>query len=291
MRLQPKHYEIELEDTTIGVHEWAGVGDPVLLLHATGFHSRCWDQIVQRLPEAHIFAVDLRFHGTSGAGGEVDRVAMARDIDSLLDRLDLQKVLGVGHSLGGYIVARVAAENVDRFRELILIDPVIPPLEQITPAGDAAPLTAETHPVSRRKNRWRDSQEMVERFSAKPPFNRWQDAVLKDYCDYALVEVPGETFLQLACDPLHEAGVYVSGNGIAEIYPLLPKLQLPITLLRAPPADDHQLDLSGSPTNPELVELLPQGKEIYLPELTHFIPMEDPDLVARTIAEANASDN
>ncbi len=286
MRSQPKHYDVAIDDITLGVHEWPGQGDPILLLHATGFHSRCWDQIVKRLPDAHIFAVDLRFHGTSSARGTVNRETMASDICRLLDKLALHQILGVGHSLGGYITARVAAEKTDRFRSLVLIDPVIPPLDQAAASRDVETMTAEMHPVSRRKNQWRDSEEMFARFSQKPPFDRWQETVLRDYCAYALVEVPGESYLQLACDPLHEAGVYVNEAGVEEIYRLLPKLQLPITLMRAAPAENHQVDLSGSPTFPGLIDLLPQGREIYLPELSHFIPMEDPDLVANTIIEA-----
>ena len=36
----------------------------VVLLHATGFHSRCWDEVVRRLdPTVHCIGIDLRGHG------------------------------------------------------------------------------------------------------------------------------------------------------------------------------------------------------------------------------------
>ena len=256
MRTQPKHYELKLHDVTLVVHEWEGQGDPILMLHATGFHSRCWDQIIMRLPNAHIYAVDLRFHGASGAHGNVDWLLMAHDIEQLLDRLDLQRVLGVGHSLGGHLAARVAAERIERFRAR----------GQSTPVRD----------------------EMFERFRNKPPFNTWQPEVLRDYCAYALVEVPGESYLELACDPLHEAAIYLHQAGNNKIYDLLPALQLPVTLMRAPAVDRAAINLSGSPTFEGLIDLLPQGKELYLPHMSHFIPMEDPELVAKTIAEVDA---
>ena len=78
-------------------------------------------------------------------------------------------------------------------------------------------------------------------------------------------------------------------DGNNKIYDLLPKLQLPVTLMRAPSVARAAINLSGSPTYPGLIDLLPQGHEIYLPHMSHFIPMEDPDLVARTIAEAAAA--
>ncbi|MEP1470844.1 MAG: alpha/beta hydrolase [Halieaceae bacterium] len=291
MQSQPRHYEVPLQDITLSVHEWAGPGDPILLLHATGFHSRCWDQIVQRLPDRHVYAVDLRFHGASTGKGDVDWVLMAHDIEQLIDHLDLHNIVGVGHSLGGHLVARVAAERIERFKSLVLIDPVILPRDRYETAPELAEMTPDMHPVSRRKNQWIDSDEMFERFRQKPPFNGWQEDVLRDYCRYALVEVPGESYLQLACDPLHEAAVYLNKACNNKIYKLLPNLELPVTLMRAPPVERAAINLSGSPTFPGLIDLLPQGKEIYLPHLSHFIPMEDPDLVAKTILEAAAAQN
>ncbi|MEP1593915.1 MAG: alpha/beta hydrolase, partial [Halieaceae bacterium] len=187
MQSQPRHYEVPLQDITLSVHEWAGPGDPILLLHATGFHSRCWDQIVQRLPDRHVYAVDLRFHGASTGKGDVDWVLMAHDIEQLIDHLDLHNIVGVGHSLGGHLVARVAAERIERFKSLVLIDPVILPRDRYETAPELAEMTPDMHPVSRRKNQWIDSDEMFERFRQKPPFNGWQEDVLRDYCRYALV--------------------------------------------------------------------------------------------------------
>ena len=205
-----------------------------MLLHATGFHSRCWDQIASRLSNAHLYAVDLRFHGGSERGGEVNWQIMAKDIEQLLQKLDLQAVVGVGHSIGGYLVACAAARQRQRFKNLVLIDPVVFPrqhyfeqfalLENVDPAGN---------PISKRKNQWRDAGEMYQRFHNRAPFDRWQEQILRDYCAHALRDVPEESALQLACDPLHEAAIYLSQRGNEIIHDLLPRLTLPITLLRA----------------------------------------------------------
>ena len=37
-----------------------------------------------------------------------------------------------------------------------------------------------------------------------------------------------------------------------------------------------------------LADQFPNGRDVYLPELTHFIPMQDPNLVARFIVDAHA---
>lgn len=286
-RTQPRVFDLALDDISLRVTEWPGSGTPVLLLHATGFHSRCWNQVASQLPGVHLYAVDLRFHGGSGRAGEVNWGVMARDVEQLLEALDLRQVIGVGHSIGGYLLARAAAAQLPRFKQLLLVDPVIFAPETYS-AKFSEPLTIDptANPVSRRKNRWQDAGEMYERFKARPPFDTWQDAVLRDYCEYALKEVPGETAFQLACDPLHEASIYLSQHGNDVIHQLLPGLTLPVTVLRAPPAADAMMDFAASPTWPGLTAALPNGREFYFPAMTHFIPMEDPALVARFIREA-----
>ena len=73
---------------------------------------------------------------------------------------------------------------------------------------------------------------------------------------------------------------------LTQLHDLLPKLDLPVTVLRAAADPDNPFNLAASPTWPGLVDALPRGREIYLPQMSHFIPMEDPDLVARVIREA-----
>ena len=286
---QPNVYQVDLADISLRVTEWPGEGSPVLLLHATGFHSRCWDEIARRLPGVHMYAVDLRFHGGSERHGEVNWRLMAADIEQLLDRLDLRDAVGVGHSIGGYLMAYAGARQRWRFKRLLLIDPVIFAKQLYEDQFAQSPQVDPTlNPVSRRKNQWRDAEEMYQRFRDRAPFAQWEQQILRDYCEHALREVPGESALQLACDPLHEASIYLSQKGNEAIHDLLPQLTMPVTVLRAPADPDDHTNLAASPTWPGLAEALPNGTEIYLPDRSHFIPMEDPELVARLICEAVA---
>jgi pimeloyl-ACP methyl ester carboxylesterase len=280
----PKEFLLDIGEIELSIIEWAGTGDPILLLHATGFHSRCWNQVVKHLPGRHIYAADLRFHGASGGTGQTDWRVMAEDIRLLIEQLDLNRLVGVGHSIGGHLIARAAAHAPERFKHLVLIDPVIMSPEryaqfQLFSSG----LQAKDHPVSRRKNQWRDAQEMYERFQGRAPFNTWQPEILRDYCDYALRPADSDALRQLACDPINEAGIYVSQKGNENILQELPKIITPVTLLRAPPGDDSAPNLSTSPTWPGLAAALPNCNEVYLSEMNHFIPMQDPVLVANYI--------
>jgi pimeloyl-ACP methyl ester carboxylesterase len=283
MRL-PNVYQVDLPGISLQVTEWPGGSDPVLLLHATGFHSRCWDEIARRLEDAHLYAVDLRFHGGSDRNGEVSWQLLAADIEQLLQKLDLRQVVGVGHSIGGYLVACVAARMRERFKHLVLIDPVIFSRQRyIEQFEHPASVDTAWERVRKRKNKWRDAEEMYQRFHERPPFDRWHPQILRDYCEHALREVPGEDDLQLACDPLHETAIYLGQKGNEIIHDLLPGLTLPVTLLRAAPDPENPDNLAASPTWPGLAGALPDAREIYLPGMTHFIPMEDPELVAEVI--------
>ncbi len=284
---QPRTYPVKLEGVTLQVNEWPGDSDPVLLLHATGFHSRCWDTIARELPGVHIFAVDARFHGGSDSHGQPKWLLMAEDIGQLVDQLKLQRVVAVGHSMGGYIAAMAAARNPSRFRQLVLIDPVIFSPQTYTEHFDSAAwVDPADSPASRRMNQWRDANEMYQRFKDRAPFDIWQDQVLRDYCEYALREALNESGFQLACDPLHEAAMYLNHHDNRQIHSLLPQLTMPVTVMRAREDPENLFNLSASPTWPGLADALPLGRDMYLPHLSHFIPMEDPDLVTTVIRQA-----
>ena len=63
---------------------------------------------------------------------------------------------------------------------------------------------------------------------------------------------------------------------------LVAKISIPVTILRAKQrqGDRTELDFTASPTWPELAKKFQNGTDVYLPELTHFIPMQSPKLVA-----------
>jgi pimeloyl-ACP methyl ester carboxylesterase len=82
------------------------------------------------------------------------------------------------------------------------------------------------------------------------------------------------------------------GNTETNVHGLLDQVDLPVVILRAKgrDPDDHDImDFSLSPTWNELAEHLPDARDVYLPHLTHFIPMQEPELVARFIVDPDAT--
>jgi len=179
-----------------------------------------------------------------------------------------------------------AAALPRRFNQLVLIDPVIFAPERYEQMELHAGLSAVDHPVARRKNNWRDADEMFTRFRERPPFDNWKPEVLRDYCDYALLPPDEDGFRQLACNPINEASNYLNSGSNETILEKLPLITMPVSLLRATPGEGSEEDFSASPTWPELASHLPMCRDVYLPDLNHFIPMQDPGLVAGYILEA-----
>jgi pimeloyl-ACP methyl ester carboxylesterase len=273
--------------------EWPGEGPAIFFAHATGFHARCWDQVVAGLPGRHCYALDLRGHGRSTRPPPpyVWR-HFGKDVAAVADQVALRGALAVGHSKGGHAVTLAAALNRVAFGALLLVDPVI--LTQAAYDGWKAPEAGQEHFANRRRNRWSSPEEMFQRFEARRPFSLWSPAVLRDYCNYGLLPAgTGDSDgYVLACPPEIEASVY-AGSGGTNIYPEIATLTLPVRILRATPRvlqpGEQPRDMSSSPTAPDLASHFAHAEDIPLPDLTHFIPMQDPGLVARHVEEMLAN--
>ena len=86
------------------------------MAHATGFHARCWDAIARALaPGYRVIALDQRGHGRSGKSGPYDWRVFGTDLTIFVDRLDLSRIIGVGHSMGGHAMVQAASSCVERF--------------------------------------------------------------------------------------------------------------------------------------------------------------------------------
>ena len=290
--MEPREHRFAGKDVELCYFEW---GDPqadrtLVLLHATGFHARCWDRVVRQLPDGvRTLAVDLRGHGRSGKQPPYVWPSFASDVIELLSALQVKGAVGSGHSMGGHCLVEVAAALPQAFSRLLLIDPVIMPPDLYGDGGRHAFARVEDHPVSRRRATWSGWQEMFERFADRHPYSLWQVDVLEDYCRYGVLPA-GDGSWTLACPPMVEAAVYMN-NVSSNVHTKLESVSQPVTVMRArardfarQPDEGERMDFSASPTWPQLAAAFPDGKDIYLPELTHFIPMQAPHLVAEHLA-------
>jgi pimeloyl-ACP methyl ester carboxylesterase len=284
---EPAQRRLRANGIQLACFEWgrafAGAQPSVLLVHATGFHARVWDEVIRRLGPRHAIAVDQRGHGRSEKLEVRHWHDLSLDLAALVRELGLEGAVGVGHSMGGHALVEAAAACPGAFRRLLLIDPVIASPQGYTRGGwRADTLRGEPHPTSKRKNRFRSPAEMLERFRDRLPYSLFDPAVLRDYCEWGLLPAPDGDGYVLACPPEIEASVYATALTNPGVHASVRALEIPVTILRAREAsgDLGVMDFTSSPTWPGLVRELPQGREVYLPDHTHFLPMEAPALVA-----------
>lgn len=101
-----------------------GTGEPVILfLHGLLGHAREWDPLLDALsPGFRLVVPDHRGHGESGHADAYRLELFVRDALGVLDALGVERAHVVGHSLGGMVGMRLAAERPDRVERLVVLD-------------------------------------------------------------------------------------------------------------------------------------------------------------------------
>jgi 2-succinyl-6-hydroxy-2,4-cyclohexadiene-1-carboxylate synthase len=109
----------------IDIHfEQQGSGPPLLMLHGFTGSIQAWQGIPEQLDDRfHVIAVDMIGHGQTSAPEDPDRYRIeyaVEDLLALLDRLDVEKTLLLGYSMGGRVAQHLVLSAPERFSALIL---------------------------------------------------------------------------------------------------------------------------------------------------------------------------
>jgi esterase len=96
---------------------------PLVILHGLLGSSRNWQTVGRDLSaKFHVFALDLRNHGSSPQADEMTYSAMIGDVLTWLDAQKLRRVTLMGHSMGGKVAMVLACRHPDRVERLIIVD-------------------------------------------------------------------------------------------------------------------------------------------------------------------------
>jgi pimeloyl-ACP methyl ester carboxylesterase len=268
-------------DVEIATYHLGGDGPPVILLHATGFHGRCWLPVAPSLTEHFsVWSVDQRGHGASGKApdGHYENWAVfVDDLFAVLDALGLNGWRGIGHSLGGAVLLLAEQRRPGTFLDLCCYEPVVVPT---APSSDGFGGNVSMSDLARkRRPRFASRQEARQNFAAKPPMNRFDPSALDAYVTYGFVNDP-HGGVTLACTREDEASVY-EGAPTSGAWERLPEVRPPVTILGGEdPLDPVSRMVEAA------ARRLPRGSALRFEGLTHFGPMEDPVAVGRAAATA-----
>lgn len=112
--------EIRIGGKTAFVRD-AGEGPAVLLIHGIGATSHVFASLIERHQDRFRFlAPDLPCSGFSQAYAHLRAEALAQAMIELLDRLEIDRAVVLGHSYGGMVVIELAHRYRDRLDGLIV---------------------------------------------------------------------------------------------------------------------------------------------------------------------------
>ncbi len=106
-------------------YEDSGLGDTTLLLvHGWGINKEYWvDQVKYFSDEYRVVTVDLPGFGQSGKNRKNWSVEeYGKDLTKVINKLDLENVIIVGHSMSGAIVLETALKNPEKIIGVVSID-------------------------------------------------------------------------------------------------------------------------------------------------------------------------
>jgi pimeloyl-ACP methyl ester carboxylesterase len=245
------------------------------MVHGITGNLAVWHlQIVPELSDHfRILTYDLRGHGMSDApptGYTPDD--MTDDLLGLLDALEVQRPVIVGHSFGADIALYLAARSPERVQEVIAIESALPALEESRRGDDwigwskwAKVLEDVGHPVPPEHRS--DLRYMVRATIDLP--KQWGPLRGLPRNPKPLLRLLDETTLP---EDYRTVGTLTRER--------VPSIDVPVVLL-------YQAESAFIHTHDYLLEHLPNADSILLPatDYGHFGPLEQPQEVAQAIIE------
>jgi len=102
-----------------------GEGVPLVFIHGWTANRHRWDHQMKHFAEQRrVIRLDLRGHGESSGAGVRTVAELAKDVLALLDHLEVERAVLVGHSMGGMIAQTIALDHPDRVERLVLVDSI-----------------------------------------------------------------------------------------------------------------------------------------------------------------------
>lgn len=100
-----------------------GKGKPLLVLHGVLGSSQNWRSVLVDFEKNfEIYRIDLRNHGQSPHDDGMNYELMSEDIIKLIKSENLEKVILLGHSLGGKLAMHLANFHPELIEKMIIVD-------------------------------------------------------------------------------------------------------------------------------------------------------------------------
>ena len=250
---------------------WPGRGAPVIAIHGLTATYISYIGVAERLAGRRpLFGVDLRGRGDSDKPeGPYGMAQHARDVAAAMQTLGFGPCVIVGHSMGAFVAAALAAQNPELVSGIIMIDGgYVPDLPVGVDSSQMLDATLALR-ISQLTRTYDSRSAFLEFWRSQPNFpaeewNSWTEAFL----DY---EVAGDTTVQPKASASAVRVDVAEAFKRDEIIARLKSLHVPVLLLRA----ERGLEPKQPPIYPDSVmpmfrECIPGMKEELVSGTTHF---------------------
>lgn len=276
--LEPKAGKVEVNGVRLRTLDWGGDGEPIVLLHATGFLGRIYAPIASALTSiGHVYSYDQRGHGDSGlsSDGEYDWQRTMEDLQGFILAMGFRGVRAFGHSAGATAIGSLAAERPDLISRAVLTEPVVFESPTAPELGWRNPFIDST---LKRKRIFDSVEAMFQNFDRKPPFATWDKAMLRDYCEFG-TRLNADSKRELKCKPEIEARLYETSRDFDGLGRIL-RAPVPLLILFGEKSDSLAVTLA------ELIASKRKlGRVEKIADTGHFMPMEKPLAIATMAIE------
>src|SRR5215213_7940136 len=262
------------------LHDLGGEGPALLLTHGNGLNAGMWATVVPHLRATfHCFGLDFRGHGGSRQVHEripVERHWFTAEVSAAAVAIGGGPVLAAGHSLGAATLLRAEQQHPGTLKACWAFEPVLVP-----DSWDAKPPPSNLIEAPRRRRLvFASVQEAVDRFRSKPPFANCEPEAVWAYVEQGTTPQPDGT-VKLTCSGETEASVYETNEQLD--FSQFAAIACPVVVVAgAAVAMGNELPPMVAPL---VADSLGEARLEVLPGVTHFAPMEDGALVARSILD------
>lgn len=248
-----------------------GAGPPLLLLHGFTGSSLSWHAIAEDLfLHYDVLSIDLLGHGKSDCPQLPDRYSIqhaARDILTIIERLDLKTINLLGYSMGGRLALYLAQQYPQTIKALLL--------ESASP-GIAAVRDREL------RQQWDHAlADSIERDGVRDFVDRWQELPL--FASQATVPVQRQAALREQRLQNSALGLANSLRGMGtgsqpSLWDTLAANSIP-TLLLCGSIDEKYVQING-----QMDRLMPHSELRLITGAGHNIHFEQPDEFATAVS-------
>jgi pimeloyl-ACP methyl ester carboxylesterase len=253
-------------------------GIPLHFLHANGYPPACYKLFLELLQiHYRVFGMLLRPLWKDSNPNEIHNWnPFSDDLIQFLDSNSQDPVIGVGHSIGAIVTLRAALRDPDKFRALVLIDPVlfVPSFIVKWKIVRLLGLGDRLHPLipgTKKRRRTFDDLETVFRgYRSRSVFRYMSDESLRNFIE-GMTKPKGDGTYELVYSPEWEAQIYRTGMQDFDIWRELPRLKVPTLFLRGAETDTFLEDAAGLVTQKQ-----PKVRVEVVEKSTHILPLERP---------------